>query len=83
MVDDPFKLDGKVAVVTGAGQGIGEACALALGQAGATVAVTGLADRRADLDNVCAEITAAGGQAKAFTLDVSEIDSIAPAFDHR
>lgn len=80
MVDDPFKLNGKVAVVTGAGQGIGEACALALGQAGATVAVTGLADRRADLDKVCAEITAAGGQAKAFTLDVSDIASIALAF---
>jgi 2-deoxy-D-gluconate 3-dehydrogenase len=81
MVDDPFKLNGKVAVVTGAGQGIGEACALALGQAGATVAVTGLADRRADLDKVCAEITAAGGQAKAFTLDVSDIASIALAFE--
>lgn len=80
MADDPFKLNGKVAVVTGAGQGIGKACALALGQAGATVAVTGLADRQADLDAVCAEISAAGGKAQAFTLDVSDVPSIAPAF---
>jgi 2-dehydro-3-deoxy-D-gluconate 5-dehydrogenase len=80
MAADPFKLDGKVAVVTGAGQGIGKACALALGQAGATVAVTGLADRRADLDSVCSEITTAGGKARAFTLDVSEIPTIPPAF---
>jgi len=80
MADDPFNLDGKVAVVTGAGQGIGKACALALGQAGATVAVTGLADRQADLDNVCEEIAAAGGKAKAFTLDVSNVPSIPPAF---
>jgi NAD(P)-dependent dehydrogenase (short-subunit alcohol dehydrogenase family) len=80
MADDPFKLNGKVAVVTGAGQGIGKACALALGQAGATVAVTGLADRQADLDAVCAEITSTGGKAQAFTLDVSDVPSIAPAF---
>ena len=80
MADDPFKLDGKVAVVTGAGQGIGKACALALAQAGATVAVTGLADRRPDLDEVCREIAAAGGKAQAFTLDVGDVPSIVPAF---
>jgi 2-dehydro-3-deoxy-D-gluconate 5-dehydrogenase len=79
MADDPFKLDGKVAVVTGAGQGIGRACALALAAAGATVAVTGLHDRRADLDAVCQEITGAGGKAQAFDLDVSDVPSIQPA----
>jgi 2-deoxy-D-gluconate 3-dehydrogenase len=81
MSDDPFNLSGKIAVVTGAGQGIGKACALALGQAGATVAVTGLADRREDLDAVCAEIAAADGSAKAFTLDVSDVPTIGPSFD--
>ncbi len=77
MTDSSFRLDGKVAVVTGAGQGIGRAIALALGEAGATVAVTGLPDRRADLDAVCAEI----GNATAFDLDVSSTASITTAFD--
>ena len=80
MVHNPFRLDGKVAVVTGAGQGIGKACALALGLAGATVAVTGLIDRRDDLDQVCREIVSSGGNAKAFSLDVSDVPSIAPTF---
>ncbi len=81
MADDSFRLDGKVAVVTGAGQGIGQACALALGRVGATVAVTGLNNRFADLDKVCADIVTAGGWAEAFALDVSDVSSIKPTFD--
>ena len=80
MTDSSFRLDGKVAVVTGAGQGIGRAIALALGEAGATVAVTGLSERRADLAAVATEIASAGGNASAFDLDVSSTASITTAF---
>jgi len=70
-------LTGKIALVTGASQGIGRACALELAKAGATVA---LAARNTDkLEAVAAEIAAAGGIAKAFALDVSGEDSIKTA----
>lgn len=81
MADDSFRLDGKVAVVTGAGQGIGEACAHALAGAGAFVAVTGLAANQASLDAVATAIKREGGHAEAFVLDVANVPSIAPAFD--
>lgn len=81
MTDDSFRLDSKIAVVTGAGQGIGKACALALGKAGATVAVTGLPTNQADLDEACRAIAAEGGHAEAFALDVSDTPSIGPAFN--
>jgi len=45
---EKLKLDGKVAVVTGAGQGIGAACARALGEAGATVIVADMLQDRVD-----------------------------------
>ena len=70
-------LTGKIALVTGASQGIGRDCALELAKAGATVA---LAARNIDkLEAVAAEIAAAGGSAKAFALDVSSEDSIKTA----
>lgn len=62
-------LAGKVALVTGGGTGIGEAAALALAEAGASVAVSGR--RRARLERVVAEVTAAGGIALAVESDVS------------
>ena len=43
---EKLRLDGRVAVVTGAGQGIGAACARALGEAGATVVVADMAGDR-------------------------------------
>lgn len=67
-------LTGKIALVTGASQGIGRACALELAKHGATVA---LAARSLDkLEALASEIASAGGQAKAFTLDVTSEDSI-------
>ena len=67
-------LSGRIALVTGASQGIGRACAIELARAGAHVA---LAARSVDkLEAVAAEITAAGGTAKAFALDVASEDSI-------
>jgi 3-oxoacyl-[acyl-carrier protein] reductase len=70
-------LNGKVALVTGASQGIGRAIALELARYGATVA---LAARSLDkLETLAAEISAAGGSAKAFTLDVASEESIKAA----
>lgn len=67
-------LEGRIALVTGASQGIGRACALELAKQGAVVA---LAARNLDkLAEVAAEIAAAGGTAHAFALDVSNEESI-------
>ncbi len=67
-------LSGRVALVTGASQGIGRACALELAAAGASVA---LAARNAEkLAEVATEIAAAGGTAQVFTVDVGDEESI-------
>jgi len=67
-------LTGRVALVTGASQGIGRACALALAAKGATVALA--ARNETKLAEVAAEIAAAGGVAHAFVLDLSSEESI-------
>jgi 3-oxoacyl-[acyl-carrier protein] reductase len=67
-------LHGKTALVTGASQGIGRACALALAQAGAQVALA--ARNETKLNQVAAEIAAAGGAAAVFALDIASEDSI-------
>jgi len=67
-------LAGRIALVTGASQGIGRACARELAKAGATVALAARNELR--LAEVAAEIAADGGHAEAFALDVaSELSS--------
>jgi NAD(P)-dependent dehydrogenase (short-subunit alcohol dehydrogenase family) len=64
------KLQGRVALVTGAGRGIGRAIALALANEGARVAVT--ARTAAELEEVVSSIQSQGGQARALTADLAD-----------
>ncbi|HEY5755289.1 MAG TPA: SDR family oxidoreductase [Steroidobacter sp.] len=71
MSDDPFSLDGKVALLTGANSGIGRTLAAALGDAGASVAIGG---RRVDRN--AAVLEQLGPSAAAFELDVCDEGSV-------
>ncbi len=70
-------LQGHVALVTGASQGIGRACALELAARGATLALAARNEQK--LGEVSNEITAAGGQASVFKMDVGNEDEIKAA----
>ena len=72
-------LDGRRALVTGAGQGVGRGIALALAGAGAEVAVNDIDAERAGA--VVDEITAAGGQATAAPFDVTDHAAVRRAVD--
>jgi NAD(P)-dependent dehydrogenase (short-subunit alcohol dehydrogenase family) len=65
-----FHLDGQVALVSGAGRGIGRGCALALAEAGA--AVIGLSRTEPELTSLVEEIEAKGGHARALVCDVTD-----------
>ncbi len=71
---DLFKLDGKAALVTGAGQGIGRVYALALAEAGADVAVADLNERTGRL--VAQEIAALGRRSVFVKADVGNTDEV-------
>ena len=71
---DRFRLDGRVALVTGAGQGIGRAFAHALGEAGAAVAIADLDGDKAAA--VAAELTSKGITSTALTTDVTDPDAV-------
>jgi 3-oxoacyl-[acyl-carrier protein] reductase len=77
-----MELNGRVAVVTGASQGIGRACAIRLAKSGATVAL--VARNQQKLDEVAREISQAGGgtgvRAHAFPGDVENEDQVKAAF---
>src|SRR6185312_7796741 len=74
----PFRLDGKTALVTGAGRGIGRAIARALAAAGASVILNSRTP--AELDTVAAEIAQAGGSARTFAFDVTDGSALRAAF---
>ena len=71
---DQFGLAGQVAVVTGAGRGIGEGIALGLADAGADVVVA--ARRTEEIEAVAEKIRAIGRRALAVTCDVMEIEQV-------
>lgn len=71
--------DGRVALVTGAGQGVGEGIALALAREGAAVAVLGRT--REKIEDTCAQIGAVGGTAVPVEADVTDLASIPGVVD--
>jgi NAD(P)-dependent dehydrogenase (short-subunit alcohol dehydrogenase family) len=72
-----LRLDGRRALVTGAGRGIGLACAAALAQAGAHVVVA--ARTAADIEAASAQIRDEGGSAEALELDVTDLAAVRSA----
>jgi NAD(P)-dependent dehydrogenase (short-subunit alcohol dehydrogenase family) len=76
-------LDGKIAVVTGASRGIGRGAALALGEQGATVYVTGrtTGDGELTIDTTAQRVTKAGGHGIAVQVDHSDDSQIGALFE--
>lgn len=74
MILEQFKLDGKVAVVTGSGRGIGQAYAVALAEAGADIALVDVID----MTESCEKVAAVGRKVVAITADLSEGAKCAP-----
>lgn len=72
-------LQGKIALVTGAGRGIGRAIAIKLANDGALVAVNSYSAKNAD--EVTSQICATGGQAMSFPADVASSESVKRLFD--
>ena len=75
MMADRFRLDGRVAVVTGAGRGIGAATALALAEAGADVVIA--ARTESQLDEVATQIAGQGRRAHVVLADLSDLAAVA------
>ena len=73
-ITEQFRLDGKVALVTGAGKGIGKGIALAFAKAGADVAL--VARTKDDVEAVAGEIRAMGRNATAIPADVTDIEGL-------
>ncbi|WP_341523752.1 acetoin reductase [Pseudomonas sp. G.S.17] len=75
-----MSIDGKVALVTGAGQGIGRAIALRLARDGADVALIDI--NASKINQVAAEIAELGRKATVFVADVSQLDQVVAAVEH-
>jgi glucose 1-dehydrogenase len=78
-MDELQGLAGQSAIVTGGESGIGKACALALGQAGAAVTLTYFSDAAAG-EAVAADIVSAGGRARAVRCDVADEAAVEALF---
>jgi len=78
LVSDPFRLDGRTALVTGAGRGIGRAIALALAAAGAELVL--VSRTKSQLDEVARGIAGAGGKARVAPFDVTDTGAMRTAF---
>jgi hypothetical protein len=78
---DRFRLDGRVAVVTGAGRGIGAACALALAEAGADIVIA--ARTREQLDVTAVLIETVGRQAYSMVADLNDVEQVRGVADPR
>lgn len=76
----PRGLNNKIALITGAGQGIGRGIALRLAQEGVNLALVDL--NQAHLNAVQAEVEALGIQATTFIADVSQLDQVVQAIEH-
>src|SRR5215216_95344 len=74
MVLERFRLDDRVAVVTGAGRGIGAASALALAEAGADVVLAARTEEQ--LREVAAQVEALGRKAIVVSADLSDLDQV-------
>jgi 7-alpha-hydroxysteroid dehydrogenase len=72
MILDLFRLDGKVAILTGAGRGIGAASAIALAECGANVVIA--SRTQADLDEVAAKVAKTGQRAVIVAGDLADLD---------
>ena len=72
--DNAFRVDGKIALVTGAGRGIGRAIALALADAGAEVILNSRTP--AELEAVASEISGHGGRARVLPFDVTNTAAV-------
>ena len=81
MVLPSMRLDGKVAVVTGAGSGIGKAVAVAVAEAGADCVACELPERVGDLETVCGEILKLGRRALPLPLRLPDLESIDAAVE--
>ncbi len=74
VASDDVSLDGRVALVTGAGQGVGAGIAAALAAAGAAVAVNDLQEERAE--RVARRLAAAGAAVRPVVADVTDLDEV-------